>query len=499
MVTAVCRGLLQCDSEVQDAVQDSFVRAYMNLEQLRDTARFAAWLRSLARSICMTQLKRRRSGTKPIAQIDHLSGNCLEPSNIAETQELGERVLECIARLPERYRTPLEMFYYEGASQEEIARKLKLKAGCVRIRLHRGRKLLKPELWAYSPIEVLSRSKEIRQWLPPTLALKESTEMALEYKKTKRRLLRGDTELTIRPMLREDIPALRRFDTELTPTLDDVNSQYPPGGHKTCPGGPWSDDEWLLEHFNKYAEHGALTLLAEDDKGKVVGFADLWTTDEPKPFGLSLNVECIDYFRNYYLAGLEIVLLTEAEKIAREAGLSALDIGTNTCSGEYVSLRRFGLMVFYEYDHVLCKCQEEQVARKPTKRMLTPSSANLSGMIRVSHWSPTDFTFRSRDERGYIAELTWPEYRVILELWVFNNEGMPVPENPPSASELYVEPRSLASASAMSEILAACANLAGEVGAEQLAFPCPSDIELDASKVDVIDRQFRYAWLRKKL
>ncbi|MDY7011674.1 MAG: hypothetical protein SVV80_13135, partial [Planctomycetota bacterium] len=37
--------------------------------------------------------------------------------------------------------------------------------------------------------------------------------------------------------------------------------------------------------------------------GRIVGFADLWPTEEPDPFGRSLNVECIDYFREYFLDG----------------------------------------------------------------------------------------------------------------------------------------------------------------------------------------------------
>ena len=325
--------------------------------------------------------------------------------------------------------------------------------------------------------------------------------MKLEYQRTRISLLRSDAEVTIRPMRREDIPALRRFDEELTPTLDDVNAQFPPGGHSTSPGGPWSDDQLLLEHFQKYRHHGGLTLLAEDG-GRIVGFADLWPTEEPEPFGRSLDVECIDYFREHFLAGLETLLLTEAEKVAREAGLDALDIGTNTCSGEYVSLRRFGLKVFYEYDDVLCRCKPASSSR-PTRMALTPETANLAGLIKASHWSPTDFAFRGYDEPSHLADLRWPDKRAIVELWHFRPgekpEHLPVPEYPPNRSELFVEPAALTTPAAMSEILAECAVIAGELGAEEIQLPCPSEVEPDADKLDVIDRQFAFAWLRKRL
>ena len=51
----------------------------------------------------------------------------------------------------------------------------------------------------------------------------------------------------------------------------------------------------------------------------------------------------------------------------------------------------------------------------------------------------------------------------------------------------------------LTEILTECASLAGELGAEQIELPCPSEIALDTDKLDIIDRQFAFAWLRKRL
>jgi len=324
--------------------------------------------------------------------------------------------------------------------------------------------------------------------------------MALTYEPTRRRMLRGEAEVTVRAMTREDIPAVRRYDEELSATLAEYNANLPPGGITNDPGGPWADDQELAEHFEKYAERGNLTLLAIEGTGRVVGFADLWAADEPEPFGRSLDIECLDMFREHYLAGLETVLLGEAEKVARAAGLPALDVGTNTCSGEYTSLRRFGLKVFYEYDDVLCRCGRAP-ANRAERRMLTPAEADLSGLVRVNHWSPTDFAFRGEDERAYIAELTWPDMRVILELWRYEpgRDDLPVPPHRPNRSELYAQPETLTSDEAMSEILAECAALAGEAGAPLALLPCPSEIALDEAKVRVHKRGFQFAWLRKRL
>jgi len=56
LVAAVCRRLLKDDHEVADAAQETFLRAYENLWQLRDPARVRAWLRRVAYSVCMNRL-----------------------------------------------------------------------------------------------------------------------------------------------------------------------------------------------------------------------------------------------------------------------------------------------------------------------------------------------------------------------------------------------------------------------------------------------------------
>ncbi len=503
----VCARFIKNEHGVQDAVQDTFVRAFVNLKQVKEPKQLGGWLRQVACSVCMNRLKG-QGKEFTLASVDDEEGSPFdpvdhrpEPGREAENRELINAVLRNIAELPTEYREPIEMFYFKGKTPKDIAMRLGLNPGCVRTRLHRAHQLLKSHLSDYRSVEIISRNKEGRYWLPSNLS-REEANMTLQYTQTKRRLRRGDTEVKIRMMTREDIPAMRRFDQELTAVLDDRNAQLPPE-KASYPGGPWSNDAWLLEHFNKYAERGNLTLLAEDGSGKLVGFADLWATEEPEPFGRSINVECIDYFYEYYPLGLEVVLLEEAEKIACGAGVPALDIGTNTCSGDYPVLRRFGMKVFYEYDNVLCRCRKVPGKRRCKHKTFGPDLSRLKGLIKVNHWSPTDFTFRGEKEKTLIIELSRPKNRAIVEFWRLEpnpqNDNPPVPPNIPTKSELFVTPQSLNSTEIMNDILEECTQLAGEAGAEVIQLPCPSNIRLDPEKVDVIGREFAFAWLRKTL
>ena len=215
---------------------------------------------------------------------------------------------------------------------------------------------------------------------------------------------------------------------------------------------------------------------------------------------MSLNVECIDYFHRYYALGLETILLREAEKVAITAGFPALDIGTNTSSGDYPGLRRFGLRVMYEYDHLLCRTSELGRSDKVAKRTVKLEDVDLSGLLKISHWCPTDFTFRHDEDSFSLAEFTLRGKRAMLELWRYE-QRQTAPSSPgiPNHSELYAEPELFVDPEMMNTLLANCAAVAREAGASEIQLPIPCEMEVDNSKIELKNRTFAYAWMRKRL
>ena len=489
----------------EDIVQDAFVQAHRSLGSLREPAAFRGWLRGVVRHCAHRYLRAKRLHVVSIDRAADVPSTSPPLHETAFRDEMRERVLEAIAALPEHEREATTLFYFQGYSQRDIAEILKVPVTTVNSRLSASRRRLKPriaELVADSSVGKLSRSKEGR-YIPASKLSEKETMMALQYEPVKRDLLRGDGKILIRLMTREDIPAVRGLNDEIDGNLDAYNAQTSPESSLNDGGGPWSKDEWLTEHLEKYRSSGNVTLLAEDDSGKLVGFADLWAANEPEPFGDSLNVECVDYLIDYYYAGLESIFLQEAEKVARAAGLPALDIGTNTCSGDYPSLRRFGLKVFYEYDNVTCRCRPVPETWKPSYRKLKVVGLDFSGVVKVDHWSPTDFTFDDEAERNWIGELEVKGCRVLLELLGSYNQrearDKPVPEFPPERVHLFAEPKALTSPEVFGAILRECSLIAGSLGAEKMDLPCPCEIELGGSPVDVTDRSYAFSWLRKEI
>jgi len=131
------------EEEAEDLVQEALLRAFLGLSQLRDPARFGAWLCGIAMNLAKMR-RRRRALESRVAEprlVDVGSGE----------RELLEVVRDALWVLPPGQRDAVLMHYVDELSSAEIARLLRSSAGAVRVRLHRAREQLRAELAAYAP------------------------------------------------------------------------------------------------------------------------------------------------------------------------------------------------------------------------------------------------------------------------------------------------------------------------------------------------------------
>jgi RNA polymerase sigma-70 factor, ECF subfamily len=131
-------------NDVEDLVQEVFLRALPRLKSLRDAARFGAWLAAIARNRANDFHRRVRSAggsAKVVAEDDvHVL------ATTASEKRSGEAVLELIRSLPDAYRETLILRLVEGMTGPEIAARTGLTPGSVRVNLHRGIQQLREKL-----------------------------------------------------------------------------------------------------------------------------------------------------------------------------------------------------------------------------------------------------------------------------------------------------------------------------------------------------------------
>jgi RNA polymerase sigma-70 factor (ECF subfamily) len=130
-VYAVCIGILGNPTDSDDLFQETFVKGMTKIHTLRGGARFAAWITQIARNLCRDHLRRRSRRRELLAQNP---GDTKAPS-----REEFDDLHDALERLPEKYRLPLMLFYFDGRSSEKLAQELNLTRAGACTRLFRAR------------------------------------------------------------------------------------------------------------------------------------------------------------------------------------------------------------------------------------------------------------------------------------------------------------------------------------------------------------------------
>lgn len=145
----VARAVLRDDAEAEDVMQDTYVRAYEHLHQFAGKAPFATWLTRIAVNESLARLKHRKRND----QLDerdgngessmNLTGSAPDPEFAALAGEVGQLLEAALLRLPEQYRTVVMLRDVEEMSTSEAAAALELTEENVKVRLHRGRMMIR--------------------------------------------------------------------------------------------------------------------------------------------------------------------------------------------------------------------------------------------------------------------------------------------------------------------------------------------------------------------
>lgn len=129
-------------SEAEDLTQNTFIRAYRKVDQLRDPEAFRGWLRTIASAECKTWLAARR----PMIPLDALDISTLHDQQaLYQWHERQNRpdIEDALDKLKDDHREVLNLHYLGGLTSREIAGDLGLSVQAVEKRLSRGRSHLR--------------------------------------------------------------------------------------------------------------------------------------------------------------------------------------------------------------------------------------------------------------------------------------------------------------------------------------------------------------------
>jgi RNA polymerase sigma factor (sigma-70 family) len=140
-VYAVAFSSVRDRALADDVTQDTFVIAWRRLDELRDPSRLPAWLCGIARNLGRDARKRMRRET--LCDADTTVALDAPTAYEAMSEIESERlVAAALGQVPDTYREPLVLYYYEDRSVDDVARSLGISAATTNKRLSRGRQFL---------------------------------------------------------------------------------------------------------------------------------------------------------------------------------------------------------------------------------------------------------------------------------------------------------------------------------------------------------------------
>lgn len=144
LVLSACKRQLQNEQDAEDVLQATFLVFVRKAHSIRRSDSVGSWLFGVAYRLARkvrVQMARQRADEIPAMAMERAP-----VADLAGVEEMQLALDEELERLPQKYRAPILLCCLEGKSRDEAARQLGWAEGAVKIRLERGRELLRNRL-----------------------------------------------------------------------------------------------------------------------------------------------------------------------------------------------------------------------------------------------------------------------------------------------------------------------------------------------------------------
>ncbi len=158
---AVSYRLLGNSHDALEVTQDAFLKSFNSLTQLQKPEAFGGWLMRIVSNLSLNYRRGRKTRSKSQLPLDDILTNggnsesagsgewstaLAEPSHVLESREMGAKLQESLAALPEKQRLAILMFTIEQMPQKDVAEALHCSVEAVKWHVFQGRKKLKEML-----------------------------------------------------------------------------------------------------------------------------------------------------------------------------------------------------------------------------------------------------------------------------------------------------------------------------------------------------------------
>lgn len=130
----VAKSILKNDEDVADAMQETILACYKNIEKLESSSYFKTWITRILINKCNDIIRTQKKYANVI--------DLIEEGYIENTDEIVI-IKECFEKLGMDYKIVMQLYYQEGFNSREISEILNTNESTIKTRLSRGRKYFK--------------------------------------------------------------------------------------------------------------------------------------------------------------------------------------------------------------------------------------------------------------------------------------------------------------------------------------------------------------------
>lgn len=142
---SLLRRILKNEMDAEEALQDSFMKAYSSLDSFRFESKFSTWFYKITYNTGLTAIAgKKRKIEKEMSSIDDYYDLGDEDDKIySETENVNQYVLKLVDKLPPRNALVVILFYIDDMSLKDISEVLEISLVNTKVLLHRSRNSLR--------------------------------------------------------------------------------------------------------------------------------------------------------------------------------------------------------------------------------------------------------------------------------------------------------------------------------------------------------------------
>lgn len=133
-------------NDIEDLIQNIFLKAYVNIQSFDPSRKFSSWLYRIAHNEFINTIKKKGKEPLPFFDPDAIFPHPVAKEDIEKdinNKELRQTLDQCLDKLDPKYREVLVLYYFEEFNYREIADILHIPMATVGIRLKRGKETMR--------------------------------------------------------------------------------------------------------------------------------------------------------------------------------------------------------------------------------------------------------------------------------------------------------------------------------------------------------------------